>query len=487
MFDISWQPDKSDPASLPQQIVSYIRDKIASGEWPVGVKLPSQRALSSIFGVNRSTVVTALEELSSQGLITGNSGGGTKIINNTWTLLSTERSPDWNCYISSGAHQPNQAVMQQINQAEFEPDVIRLGSCEPSPELIANGMIQRVLKKLTKSLQSLGYEEPQGSIQLRRELCTYLRIIGIEAEPSSILVTSGALQALQLISLGLLHKSSVVYLEKPSYLYSLKTFQSYGMQLSGVPLDEEGIHIQELLDRHQRKRGSMLFSMPTFHNPTGNVMSFERRKQLIKICENEQLPIIEDDVCHDLWIDEQPPPPLKAFDSNGLVLYVGGLSKNLSPGLRIGWIVGPEQVIKRLADIKMQTDYGTSSLSQYVAAELFASGLYYKHNEMLRISVKTRRDAALTALNSYFSDIATWNIPAGGYYIWLKLNTGVSMYDLFVKALKRKVLIHPGDLYQFHSNQHIRISYSYASLQDINHGIKILSELIADSSYPMAK
>ena len=479
MLNITWKPDRSNPTQLHVQITRYIKDKIASGEWPVDSKLPSQRSLSELFGVNRSTVITSLGELTAVGLLKSNIGGGTKIVNNTWTLMSHEHSYNWNFNITSGAYQPNQKIMQQINEVEFKPGIIRLGSCEPSPDLIPNGMIQGILKKMSKSMKSLGYEEPKGSIHLRIEICKYLRTIGIEAEPSSVLITSGALQGLQLISLGLLNANSVIYLEKPSYLYSLRIFQSLGMQLSGIPLDEEGINIQELLTRHKHKKGAMLFSIPTFHNPTGNVMSLNRRKMLASVCATEQLPIIEDDVYRELWFEEEPPPPLKAFDKNGHVLYLGGMSKNLSPGLRIGWIVGPEQVIGRLSDIKMQTDYGSSSLSQNVATELLGSGLYYEHNDMMRKNVKTRRNVAITALNEYFTGLATWKIPTGGYFIWLKLNIGISMYELFVKALNRKILIFPGDLFEHHSNQYIRISYSYAALNEIEYGIKILSELVA--------
>ncbi len=480
MLAIDWKPDRSSPTQLHLQIAGYIKSKISCGEWLVGTKLPSQRTLSDIFEVNRSTIVAAMEDLAAEGVIEGNSGGGTVIINDTWTLFQMDRTYNWNKYISSGAHQSNQNIIQQINQAEFDPEIIRLGSCEPSPELVPHKMIQKILKGLPETSNFLGYEEPKGSIYLRKEICKYLDTIGIAAEPSSILITSGALQALQLISLGLLHSSSIVYLEKPSYLYSLRTFQSFGMQLSGISMDEEGINIQELFTRHRRKRGSMLFTIPTFHNPTGNVMSLERRKALIEKCEMERLPIIEDDVYREIWFDEQPPIPLKAYDQNGIVLYVGGMSKNLSPGLRIGWVVGPEQVIGRLADIKMQSDYGSSSLSQYVAAEMFASGLYAEHNKLMREKVRIRRDTALTALNRYFKGIASWNIPAGGYFIWLRLNDGISMYQLFVKALKNKILIHPGDLYEYHSSQYIRISYSNASLDEIDFGIKVLSQLVME-------
>lgn len=478
MLDIDWNLDRSSPIQLHLQIAGYLKKRVACGDWPIGTKLPSQRSLADILGVNRSTVVAAMEELAAEGIIKGNTGGGTIIINNTWTLFSKERSYNWNNYIYSGAHQANQTIVQQINQAEFEPGIIRLGSCEPSAELISDGMLRRILKMLPVSEKFFGYEEPRGALYLRKEICKYLSALGIKAEPSSVLITSGALQALQLISLGLLHSNSVVYLEKPSYLYSLRIFQSFGMQLSGIPLDEEGINIQELFARHKRKRGSMLFSIPTFHNPTGNVMSREKRKILIDKCGLERLPVIEDDVYREIWFDEQPPMPIKAFDKNGLVLYVGSMSKNMSPGLRIGWVVGPEQVIGRLADIKMQTDYGSSSISQYVAAEMLGSGLYTEHNKMLRKKVRIRRDAAIAALNKYFQGIASWNTPAGGYFIWLRLNNAISTYQLFVKALKNKVLIHPGDLYEYHSNQYIRISYSNASLEEIDFGIKVLSELV---------
>ncbi|MCX7711383.1 MAG: PLP-dependent aminotransferase family protein [Clostridia bacterium] len=482
MQEINWRPDRNDPTQLHIQIIRYIKDKIASGEWAIGTKLPSQRALSEAFGVNRSTVVTAMEELASEGLIRGNTGGGTVVINNTWNVLSMEHAPNWNTYITSGMHQPNQSIMQRINQAESEPGFIRLGSCEPGPELIPRQTIQGILKKLSRSSSPLGYGEPKGYMQLRKEICEYLKTMGIYSDPTCVLITSGALQALQLISLGLLYRGSVVYLEKPSYLYSVRTFQSLGMQLAGIPLDEEGINIQELLARHRQKRGSMLFSIPTFHNPTANVMTLERRKALMGVCAKERLPVIEDDVYRELWFEKEPPLPLKAFDENGHVLYVGGMSKNLCPGLRCGWVVGPEQVISRLADIKMQTDYGSSTLSQCVAAELFASGQYREHNVEMRKKVKLRRDIALGALERHFKDIATWNVPGGGYFIWLKLNSGVSMVELFTKALGRRILIHPGNLYEFHSNQYIRLSYAYASPKEIESGIRTLSKLVVGSA-----
>ncbi|MBU5437827.1 PLP-dependent aminotransferase family protein [Tissierella sp. MSJ-40] len=480
MPNIEWKPDKKSPMPLYRQISLYIKNKIENGEWPVGSKIPSQRMLANTFNVNRSTITTALDELAAEGLILGKSGRGTVVMNNTWSLLSSNLPPDWISYVNAGAHKPNQLFIQEINRSEFDPSIIRLGTGELSPELLPNEMMKEIFKKSAEKMKPLSYEEPKGLLFLRKEISRRLEKYGISVSPSSILIVSGALQALQLISVGLLRKGSTILLEEPSYLYSLHVFQSADMRLSGLPIDDEGIQINNIAYNKQQKNGALLYTIPSFHNPTGIVMSIQRRKQLLEICEKERLPIIEDDVYRDLWIDEQSPYPLKSMDKNGIVLYLGSMSKSLSPGLRIGWVVGPQPVIERLADIKMQTDYGSSSLSQWIAAEWFASGLYDEHLQYIRQQLKVRRKVTLSALNKYFSDIATWNIPKGGFYIWLKLNDKVYMHELFSKSLERGILINPGSIYEPQSSCSLRISYSYASLEDIEKGLYTISQVVRE-------
>ncbi|MTI80803.1 MAG: PLP-dependent aminotransferase family protein [Firmicutes bacterium] len=475
-----WQPNRKSSLPLYLQIMEYLKEKIINGEWPVGSRIPAQRQLAQVLGVNRSTVVTALEELQAEGLIEGKQGRGTRVANNTWTLMAATPLPDWNAYIKAGMYKPNLTTIQEINQAEINTDIIRLGTGELSPQLYPKNKMQRVLMSLSDRLESLGYEQPKGLLALREELRRYFKSIGINTSPSSILIVSGALQALQLISVGLLHQGSTIFLEKPSYPYSLQIFQSAGMKLFGLPMDENGLK-PEAVHWHQKqgKRG-ILYTIPSFHNPTGMLMSEQRREELLLTCEKEQLPIIEDDIYRELWIDAPTPKPLKAADKNGLVLYLGSLSKSLSPGLRIGWIVGPEPVIERLADIKMQTDYGASSLSQWAAAEWLSSGLYYSYLEEVRQQLRIRREVTITALEKYFKDIASWQVPKGGFYIWLKIIPDISMKKLFEQALSEGILLNPGNIYNQNIDQYIRLSYSYASLSDIEKGICLLSEIVKE-------
>ncbi|PAE76379.1 PLP-dependent aminotransferase family protein [Bacillus velezensis] len=475
-------PEEKKMRKLPKyiQIIQFIKEKIGNGEWPIGSKIPSQRTLAKHFEVNRSTVITALEELTADGLIEGRMGKGTVVTNNTWTLLAKNSAPDWDQYVTSGIQQPSQKIVQEINKSESNSDLIQLSKGELSHEIFPLAVMKEIMGKVSQNIEAFGYEEPKGYLPLREALSGYLRTIGIQASPSSILIVSGALQALQLISMGLLQRGSTVYLDQPSYLYSLHVFQSAGMKLTGVPMDHDGLLPEHIRMARGERGRAILYTNPCFHNPTGILMSKKRREEILAASENAQLPIIEDDIYRELWIDEIPPDPIKTIDKNGHVLYIGSLSKTLSPGLRIGWIVGPEPVIERLSDIKMQTDYGSSSLSQRVAAEWFISGEYQQHLEQVRSQLKVRRELALSVLETHLKDVATWNIPKGGLFVWVKILPSISMKLLYTKALSKGILLNLGRIYAEEKGNYIRLSYAYASLEDLQKGIYELGLMIKE-------
>ncbi|WP_277679422.1 PLP-dependent aminotransferase family protein [Gracilibacillus dipsosauri] len=477
MNEMQWKPQKDSSEPLHLQIYHYLKQKIMHGEWTVGTKIPTQREMAKHFQVNRSTVVYALEGLIADGLLETKVGDGTRVINNTWSLLTSTPPPDWKSYVSSGIYKPNIDIIQEINRAEADPSFIRLGTGELSPSLLPNDRMREILRTDHENL-SLGYVEPKGLVSLRNTVSKYLKTKGIVASPESILIVSGGLQALQLISMGLLERGSTILHETPSYLNSVHVFQSAGMHLFGVPMDQEGIKIKEIERLKKQQLAALLYTIPNFHNPTGTLMTEERRANLLKVCQNISLPIIEDDVYGDLWFENPPPKPLKADDTQGNVLYIGSVSKTLSPGLRVGWIVGPEPVIDRLADIKMQTDYGSSSLSQYAVEKWLSSGLYTDYLKEIKAELMYRRDFTIQLLKAYFSEIATWSIPEGGFYIWLRLEIDISTKKLFGLALKEHILLNPGIVYDKSDYKHLRLSYSYASLGELEEGLVGLARLI---------
>lgn len=473
-----WSLNKSSSVPLHQQIYDSIKSKIMNGEWPVGTRIPAQRELALRFQVNRSTIVYALGELSADGLIESRVGQGTVVINNTWSVLASAPPPDWNRYVQAGSYQPNIHLIQQINRAEGNPAVVRLGTGELSSELLPTDQMRAMFSSSREDKFTLGYSEPKGSLYVRETISSYLKTKGIHASPSSILIVSGGLQGLQLISLGLLNFGSTIFVESPTYLNSIHVFQSAGMHLFGIPMDHQGMRTESIGRLKRQHNSALLYTIPSYHNPTGILMSSNRRAELLRVCMQERLPVIEDDVYGDLWFDTPPPDPLKTLDHQGLVLYMGSMSKTLGPGLRIGWIVGPEPVIDRLADIKMQTDYGSSSLSQHAVAQWLGSGLYEKHLTRIRAALKDRRDFTLAILKQYFNGLAEWSIPEGGFYIWLRILHPISIRQLFEQALKEGILLNPGSIYDRNDQEHLRISYAYASSDQLKQGLIRLSKLI---------
>lgn len=448
-------------------------EQIVTGQWPIGTKLPAQRQLALSFEVNRSTVQEAIDELKADGILSSKVGSSTYVSNDSWNILLKQKQPNWQRYIESSIHKPNYQTIQLINEFEQNDTVIRLSTGELSPSLLPTEEIHASLQQLQFEGKAMGYSSPQGSLKLRIALCDYLLKRGIKTTPDNICIVSGGLQALQLIALGLLETGSIVFQDEFSYLNSVHPFQSFGMQMQSIHQDER---VKKVIQPLLRKRQGIYYAIPTLHNPTGGIWTIEEKESFYAMCQSLQLPIIEDDVYFELSFDS-PTPALKSFDTTGQVIYIGSVSKTLSPGLRIGWVVAPTPVIKRLADIKMQLDYGSSAISQEIVHYWLTSGLYEKHIEQLRDELKRRAYLMENLLERFFAGIASWKSSKGGFYIWLKFNDPIVTTEFFMKSLKYKVLINPGYIYEPKDAYHIRLSYAYASDDQLEQGLLIIYEL----------
>ena len=471
---MKWKPSSNTHLTFHEQIVGWIKSRIESGDWPVGTKLPTQRQLATQFHVNRSTVQLALDELKADGLLESKMGSGVFVANHCWNVLLNKTQPNWKKHIESSIHRPNYHTIQLINEYEQYDHIIRLGTGELSPALLPTKQIEQSLKEISLDAKAIGYSSPQGNENFRAILCEYLKRRNIHCKPENILIVSGALQALQLIAIGLLEEGSVIFHEQPSYLSSIHPFQSAGMRMHSVMRNDA--KLADHIKAYKRNRQSIFYCVPTLNNPTGVNWSFEEKQNLYNVCNELQIPIIEDDVYHELLFDTTL-PSIKSFDQSGQVLYIGSVSKTLSPGMRIGWVVGPSPVIERLADIKMQTDYGSSAISQEIVAHWMSTGLYEKHLMNLRQQLKERAIFVESILEQQFRNIATWNRPEGGFYIWLRFHKPIVNKALFLNLLNKNILINPGYIYDSSDSHHIRLSYAYASLEEIREGLTTLRML----------
>jgi DNA-binding transcriptional MocR family regulator len=473
---MEWKPDKQADLPVYKQIVKRLEEQIVSGELPPGTTLPAERVLARRYGVNRGTVSAAYEELRASGLVQSWQGSGTWVSRHLWGV---QHVPNWHKYTNGGAFLPALPLVKRIQEVVFDPAIINLAKAEQAPSMIPS-LAASDRAELEQSGFRLGYAHPKGNADLRRQIAEHVgEQYGIVASPEEILVTSGAQQALHLISLCLLSPGDAVAMEGPSYTYSLPLFTSAGLRLYSLPMDEQGAEVEKLYELYQAHRIRMVFVNPTYHNPTGVVWSESRRRRLLEICRELRIPVVEDDAYGALTLPgcPTPPPPIKALDANGVVLYASSLSKTVAPGLRIGWLIGPISVIDRLADAKQQMDFGTSSVSQQLAKSFLEKSMWQRHREALTSYLKEQHHTMQAALQKEMAGLAEWNNPQGSYHIWCRLHRPVDEESLLDTAIREGVVFTPGGVYGAEPGW-LRLTYSWEGKEAIEEGIRRLAKAI---------
>ncbi|MDF2671563.1 MAG: GntR family transcriptional regulator [Paenibacillus sp.] len=472
-----WTPDRKSSKPLYHQIADYIERRIAYGEFPPGSLLPSERKFASQLEVNRSTVVQAYDQLRAQGLIEGRTGSGTRVSLYKWGV-TPKHTPNWRQYVEGGTFLPNLPFLRRIREeAHNHAHMIDFASGELSPDLCPNDAFRQLLQDRPFH-DHLGYDNPQGYVPLRETLVTHLlNYRNIKATDSSILITSGSQQSLYLITQCLLSPGDAVAIEDPSYCYSLPMFQSAGLHLYRLPVDDKGVRPADVLELYRKHRIRMIFLNPQYQNPTGSVLDPARREQLLRISEELGIPIVEDDPFSLTSFQHCPPLPMKSYDTNSNVLYIGSLSKIAASGFRIGWMVAPQSVVSRLADARQQMDFGLSIVPQWLAAQYLASD-YFEHQLFsLREALARRCRLLVESLREELSQEVSFEVPSGGLNLWCKLQKPVNDYKLLEEGIKRGVLFVPGSVYGSEPG-FVRLSFARPKEEHIRPGVVKFAEAL---------
>ncbi len=473
---MDWKPDRTAKKAIYKQLAEYIEKGIADGTFPPDKPLPSERYLAHALNINRSTVVSAYDELEAIGLIERNRGSGTTISKDIWGI-TRKRIPSWNRYIEAGSFLPNLPVTQKIRKEAVDHKLINLASGELSEDLFPKSALREITA--TRSfIGSLGYDHPLGSEILRTTLTQHIQQSrGIATKPSSILITSGAQQALHLIVQCLLKPGDAVAIEDPSYNFNLPIFKTAGLQIHYLPVDKDGINPEDVHALYKKHRIKMIFLNPDFHNPTGSSLALKKREAVLDISSKLGIPVVEDDPYSLTAFSGDKMPTLKSLDNNGNVLYISSLSKIVASGLRIGWIVGPTSVIERLSDAKQQIDFGHSSFTQWMANDFLESPNFNLHIEHLVQELETRRDTIVHSLNTYLQDQVTFSIPQGGIHIWCQVLREYNETQLLEESIKRGVIYVPGST-MGSKKDFVRFTYAREDVHSIDEGIKRFAQAL---------
>lgn len=473
---MDWKLDRTSKEPLYKQIADLIEQGISTGIFSSEEMLPSERLLAKDLEVNRSTVVSAYDLLQSLGIVERKKGSGTRISTDIWGV-SHKRIPNWGRYMEDGSFLPNLPFVQRIRTEIGKNNIINLSSGELSSSLWPSEQFRTIFAEHSFR-EPLGYDHPKGNAALRETISAHVsEYRNIHIPPSSILITSGAQQALHLIVQCLLKPGDAIAIENPSYFYSLPLFQSAGLKIYYLQVDQNGINPDDVVELYKKHRIRMIFLNPDNQNPTGVTLHPARRKKLLTISSNLGIPIVEDDPYSPTSFNGEISSTLKSMDENGNVLYVSSMSKIVASGLRIGWIIGPQAVIDRLADAKQQVDFGLSIFPQWVANEFLKASYFDTHISMLRRELKERRDEIIASLEEYLGSEIEFITPEGGIHLWCRLRQDFNENQLLEESIRKGVSFIPGSVFGSEKG-YIRFTYGREETERIREGISRFAEAL---------
>ena len=384
------------------------------------------------------------------------------------------------------AEKMNPSVIREILKVTEKPGIISFAGGLPSPQTFPIAEFAAACAKvLTEDGKSaLQYAASEGFGPLREQVAAGLPW---KVDPNQILITTGSQQCLDLVAKILIDAGSRILVETPTYLGALQAFTPMEPEVVSVKSDDEGIDVADL--KTKAKDARFLYVLPNFQNPTGRTMSEARRAAVSAAAQELGLPIIEDNPYGELWFDQPPPLPLTARNPDGCV-YHGSFSKVLAPGLRLGFLVAPKALYPKLLQAKQAADLHTPSFNQRVASEVLQGDFLARHVPMIRALYKSQRDAMLLALarempvtSGNVDASVTWNSPAGGMFLWVRLPAGLDAVKLLPKAVDKNVAFVPGaPFYADNADPRtLRLSFVTATVEQINIGMKALADTIKEA------
>jgi len=461
-----------------EEVAEQIRGKIREGVLRPGERIPSVRQISQVMQVSVSTVLHAYELLENEGSIEIRPQSG------HYVRAHFKAIPD-EPKVSVPSKRSRQVDVSElafeILNAIKQPEIVPLGSPFPSPELFPLGKLNQYLCNVGRrstpwnTVTSL----PPGNDELQRQIARRYLEQGCDIHPDDIVITCGAMEALNICLQAVAKAGDIIAVESPTFYASLHAIERLGMRALEIPTHpREGIQLEALSDALKKHPVRACMLMSTFQNPLGSTMPAEKKRALLKLLEQYNVPLVEDDVYQELYFGEEAPKPLKAYDNKGLVLHCSSFSKTLAPGYRIGW-VSPGRYRERVLQLKFMTTLSTASLPQLAIAEYLKHGGYEKHLRRVRQTLKYQQQMMVQQISQSFPEGTRVTRPEGGYVLWVELPEAVDALELYHQALRHNISIMPGPVFsaQKKYGNCIRLNYGHHWGKPLANTVDLLGQL----------
>ncbi len=492
--------DKKAKRSLYKQLRDQLKRMIDEGTLPAGTKLPGTREFAEQLGVSRKTVLSAFVELEAESYIESIPQSGTIVKDRRKLLLYGSKSDtkdnadyparhtepfDWEQFNIPGDFfaMPPRTINDLGNRT------ISFTKALPDDRLFPFEQIKQITSTLLWYPKEFffNYGNPQGYQPLVEYIEGRMALDGVDMVAGSpnenhIIITNGFQNAINLLVSMLVKPGDTVAIENPTYAAILNLLIARDVNYVGIPVDENGMKVDNLAEILKERKIAAVITIPTFHNPTGTTMSLERRYALLKLAENHKFPIIEDAYANDLRYSGEVDPTLKSLDRGGYVLQIGSYSKTLLPGLRLGWITLSANAAQYAFRLKRACDKSDSFFLQVILFEFIKKGYYEKHLRKTRRAYKARLEAMLDAMRENFPPIVTWYQTEGGLSVWVNLPKDWKSMAVYQLARERGVEFAVANFFSTdkHDSNGFRLSFAQLDEKEIIEGINRLGELLRD-------
>lgn len=462
------------------QVAEGLEKMITDDILKIGDKLPSVRVLSEEYGISMGTAFQAYYHLEGKGLIESRPKSG------YYVRFSQRRFPEMPKTVYPEPLSHDVSVKEMITSIYSDitlntNKVINLALAVPDPSLVPSAKLNKSVMYALRNTKdhAINYENPQGNMELRKQVSKLAFNWGGKVKPDDVVITSGCLEAITICLKAVTQHGDTVAVESPNYFGIFQAIESLGLKVVEISSDPvTGLDLECLQGVLKKSEVKACVVIPNFNNPLGSCMPDENKKKLVEMITRQNIPLIEDDIYGELYFGKNRPRTCKYYDTKDLVMHCSSLSKSLAPGYRIGWIIAGK-FIEEVKQAKRMQNISCPTLTQAAMAHFLQIGRYEYHLKAMRKALHTQCLKYMQAIIDYFPEDTKLSRPHGGFVLWVELNKKVNTFKLRTEAMKHHISIIPGKIFSTSCNYSncLRISFGKPWSDDIDYGLMIVGKL----------